>query len=191
MLAVDANGDVANGDEIVAILAFHLGVDLVAVTSMSNLGLHKLLTDHGVRVVTTDVGDRYVLEALYREGGVLGGEQSGHIICLSDHVTGDGLAAALLLCSALTRHPLHTVRRAMIRYPQVTKNLPRAERGALSESLLEAVAEINRGLGDEARVLVRPSGTEPLVRILAEAPTQAEAEDLCATVAALVGKELG
>jgi phosphoglucosamine mutase len=79
----------------------------------------------------------------------------------------------------------------MIRYPQVTKNLPRAERGALSESLLEAVAEINRGLGDEARVLVRPSGTEPLVRILAEAPTQAEAEDLCATVAALVGKELG
>jgi phosphoglucosamine mutase len=191
MLAVDANGDIANGDEIIAILAFHLGVDLVAVTSMSNLGLHKLLTDNGVRVITTDVGDRYVLEALYREGGLLGGEQSGHIICLRDHVTGDGLAAALLLCGALQGHPLHTVRRAMVRYPQVTKNLPRSERGPLPESLLAAVERVNGELGSEARVLVRPSGTEPLVRILAEAQTQAEAEDLCATVAALVGKELG
>jgi phosphoglucosamine mutase len=191
MLTVDANGDVANGDEIIAILAFHLGVDLVAVTSMSNLGLHKLLTDHGIRVITTDVGDRYVLEALYRDGGILGGEQSGHIICLRDHVTGDGLAAALLLCSALEGHPLHTVRRAMIRYPQVTQNLPRSDRGPLPDSLTDAVREVNDGLGDEARVLVRPSGTEPIVRVLAEAPTQAEAEILCAKVAALVTKELG
>jgi phosphoglucosamine mutase len=191
MLAVDANGDVANGDELIAILAFHLNVDLVAVTSMSNLGLHKLLSDHGIRVITTDVGDRYVLEALYRENGVLGGEQSGHIICLRDHVTGDGLAAALLLCAALQGHPLHTVRRAMIRYPQVTKNLPRNGRGPLPDALKRAVEAVNSGLGDEARVLVRPSGTEPLVRVLAEAPTQAEAEELCATVAALVTKELG
>jgi phosphoglucosamine mutase len=191
MLAVDANGDIANGDEIIAILAFHLGVDVVAVTSMSNLGLHKLLTDHGVRVITTDVGDRYVLEALYRDGGVLGGEQSGHIICLRDHVTGDGLAAALLLCGALEGHPLHTVRRAMIRYPQVTRNLPRAARGPLGKHLLEAVERVNSELGAEARVLVRPSGTEPLVRILAEAQTQAEADELCARVAALVGEELG
>jgi phosphoglucosamine mutase len=191
MLAVDANGDIANGDEIVAILAFHLGVDLVAVTSMSNLGLHRLLTEHGIRVLTTDVGDRYVLEALYREGGILGAEQSGHIICLRDHVTGDGLAAALLLCGALEGHPLHTVRRAMIRYPQVTKNIPRTGRGPLPQSLLEAVDEVDVGLGDEARVLVRPSGTEPLVRVLAEAATQADAENLCAKVAALVTKELG
>jgi phosphoglucosamine mutase len=191
MLAVDANGDIANGDEIVAILAFHLGVDLVAVTSMSNLGLHRLLTEHGIRVLTTDVGDRYVLEALYREGGILGAEQSGHIICLRDHVTGDGLAAALLLCGALEGHPLHTVRRAMIRYPQVTKNIPRTGRGPLPQSLLGAVDEVNVGLGDEARVLVRPSGTEPVVRVLAEAATQAEAENLCAKVAALVTQELG
>jgi phosphoglucosamine mutase len=191
MLAVDANGDIANGDEIVAILAFHLGVGVVAVTSMSNLGLHKLLTEHGIRVLTTDVGDRYVLEALYREGGVLGAEQSGHIICLRDHVTGDGLAAALLLCGALEGHPLHTVRRAMIRYPQVTKNIPRTGRGPLPRSLLAAVGDVNAGLGDEARVLVRPSGTEPLVRVLAEAATQAEAENLCAKVAALVTQELG
>jgi phosphoglucosamine mutase len=158
---------------------------------MSNLGLHKLLGDHGIRVLTTDVGDRYVLEALYREGGVLGGEQSGHIICLRDHVTGDGLAAALLLCGALEGHPLHTVRRAMIRYPQVTRNLPREARRPLSTLLLEQIGALNDVLGDEARVLVRPSGTEPLIRILTEAPTLAEAEDLCATVAALVSKELG
>jgi phosphoglucosamine mutase len=191
MLAVDAKGGVANGDEIIAILAFHLGVDLVAVTSMSNLGLHKLMTDHGIRVVTTDVGDRYVLEALYREGGILGGEQSGHIICLRDHVTGDGLAAAMLLCAALEGHPLHTVRRAMIRYPQITQNLPRNGRGPLPPGLVAAVAQVNESLGDEARVLVRPSGTEPLVRVLAEAPTEAEAANLCAKVAALVTKELG
>jgi phosphoglucosamine mutase len=191
MLAVDAKGGVANGDEIIAILAFHLGVDFVAVTSMSNLGLHKLLNDHGIRVVTTDVGDRYVLEALYREGGILGGEQSGHIVCLRDHVTGDGLAAALLLCGALEGHPLHTVRRAMVRYPQLTKNIPRSGRGPLPPALLEAVEAVNRGLGAEARVLVRPSGTEPIVRVLAEAPTEAEAEILCAKVAALVTEELG
>ena len=99
--------------------------------------------------------------------------------------------AALLLCAAVTGHPLHTVRRAMIRYPQVTRNLPRSGRGPLPEGLQTAVESINSELGAEARVLVRPSGTEPLVRVLAEAPTQAEAEDLCATVAALVGKELG
>jgi phosphoglucosamine mutase len=149
------------------------------------------MRERGIRVHTTDVGDRYVLEALQRENAILGGEQSGHIICLRDHVTGDGLAAALLLCGALQGHPLHTVRRAMIRYPQVVQNLPRSERGPLSVELLSQIADLNQGLGDEARVLVRPSGTEPLVRILAEAPTQAEAENLCAKVAALVTKELG
>ena len=93
MLAVDARGQVVDGDQIIAILMLHLEVDLVAVTSMTNIGLHRLAAEHGIRVVTTDVGDRYVLEALRREGGVLGGEQSGHIIYLRDHVTGDGLAA--------------------------------------------------------------------------------------------------
>jgi phosphoglucosamine mutase len=191
MLAVDANGDAVDGDEIIAILALHLGVDLVAVTSMSNLGLHRLLDERGVRVVTTDVGDRYVLEALYREGGILGGEQSGHIICLRDHVTGDGLAAALLLCGALDGRSLAEARAVMPRYPQVTRNIPRAGRGPLPDALRAAVANVDRELGADARVLVRPSGTEPLVRILAEAPTQTEADDLCAKVAALVERELG
>ena len=101
MLAVDERGEAVDGDQILAVLALDLGVDLVAVTTMANLGFHRLMAEHGIRVVTTDVGDRYVLEALRREGGVLGGEQSGHLIYLDGHVTGDGLVAALLLCRAL------------------------------------------------------------------------------------------
>ena len=101
MLAVDEYGTPIDGDQIVAVLAIHLEVDLVAVTTMANLGFHRLMRDSGVRVVTTDVGDRYVLQALRREGGVLGGEQSGHLMYLDGHVTGDGLVAALLLCQAL------------------------------------------------------------------------------------------
>ncbi len=101
MLAVDERGEPVDGDQILAILALALGVDTVVVTVMSNLGLHRLMAEHGIRVVTTPVGDRYVLEALRAEGAALGGEQSGHIIWLRDHVTGDGLAAALLLCRAI------------------------------------------------------------------------------------------
>src|SRR5213082_547127 len=118
MLAVDARGEVVDGDQILAILMLHLGVELVAVTSMANLGLHRLAEERGIRVVTTDVGDRYVLEALRREGGILGGEQSGHIICLRDHVTGDGLAAALLLCDALRGRTLGEAASVMPRLPQ-------------------------------------------------------------------------
>jgi phosphoglucosamine mutase len=191
MLAVDENGNVVDGDQIVAILALHLGVDLVAVTTMTNLGFHRLMEERGVRVITTDVGDRYVLEALYREGGILGGEQSGHIICLRDHVTGDGLAAALLLCAALRGRPLSEAASVMERYPQVKQNLPRKGRGALPQALLDRIEDVNADLDGEGRVLVRPSGTEPVVRVLAEAKNELEAEALCARIAALVVQELG
>jgi phosphoglucosamine mutase len=191
MLAVDERGETVDGDQIVAILALELGVDLVAVTTMTNLGFHRLMEERGVRVITTDVGDRYVLEALYREGGELGGEQSGHIICLRDHVTGDGLAAALLLCAAVRGKKLSEVAAVMERYPQVKQNLPRNGRGPLPDALLEAVERVNGELNGGGRVLVRPSGTEPLVRVLAEAATEAEAEALCARIAALVSQELG
>jgi len=191
MLAVDEHGDTVDGDQIVAILALDLGVDLVAVTSMTNLGFHRLMEEHGVRVVTTDVGDRYVLEALYAEGGILGGEQSGHIICLRDHVTGDGLASALLLCAALRGRSLSEAAAVMERYPQAVQNVPRTGRGPLPASLVEQVAETNEELEGHGRVLVRPSGTEPVVRVLAEAATQEEAESLCARIAALVTQELG
>jgi len=191
MLAVDENGAIVDGDQIVAILALHLGVDLVAVTTMTNLGFHRLMEERGVRVITTDVGDRYVLEALYREGGILGGEQSGHVICLRDHVTGDGLAAALLLCEALRGRTLSEVAGSMVRYPQAKQNLPRRGRGPLPQALIERIEDVNADLNGDGRVLVRPSGTEPVVRVLAEAQTEEEAEALCARIASLVMQELG
>ncbi|HET8895478.1 MAG TPA: phosphoglucosamine mutase [Gaiellaceae bacterium] len=191
MLAVDAEGNALDGDQIVAILALDLQVDMVAVTTMTNLGFHKLMEERNVRVVTTDVGDRYVLEALYREDGVLGGEQSGHIIYLRDHVTGDGLAAALLLCGAMQGRTLSEAAAAMERFPQVMLNVPRAGRGPLPAALVERVDGVNRELNGAARVLVRPSGTEPVVRILAEAATEEESEALCGKIAKLVNEELG
>ena len=190
MLAVDANGEVVDGDQIVAILAVHRGVEVVAVTSMANLGLHQLMADHGIRVVTTDVGDRYVIEALRREGGILGGEQSGHIIWLDGHVTGDGLAAALLLCGALEGRPLAEVAAVMPRFPQAKENVPVA-RKQLTDAIRAEVERVNRELGSRGRVLVRPSGTEPVVRVLAEAENGPDAANLCATIATLVRRELG
>ena len=192
MLAVDADGNALDGDQIVAILALDLDVDVVAVTTMTNLGFHKLMEERGIRVVTTDVGDRYVLEALYREGGVLGGEQSGHIIYLRDHVTGDGLTAALFSAGALCtkgRSPKRQPRWEC--FPQVKLNVPRAGRGPLPAALVATVEEVNRELNGDARVLVRPSGTEPVVRILTEAATQEESEALCGKIAKLVQEELG
>jgi phosphoglucosamine mutase len=190
MLAVDGRGQVVDGDQILAILMLHLDVDLVAVTVMANLGLHRLAEEHGIRVVTTDVGDRYVLEALRREGGLLGGEQSGHIIYLRDHVTGDGLAAALLLCAALEDHPLERAAAVLRRLPQAKENI-RVGRKELSQAVLDEVERLNERLDGKGRVLVRPSGTEPVIRVLAEAETTSEAEGACGTISALVRRELG
>src|SRR5438067_562215 len=136
MLAVDERGEALDGDQILAILALDLGVDLVAVTTMTNLGFHRLMADEGIRVVVTDVGDRYVLEALRREGGLLGGEQSGHIIYLRDHVTGDGLASALLLCAALEGRSLAEAAAVMPHFPQVKENV-RVSRREVPPSVLE------------------------------------------------------
>ena len=190
MLAVDASGKTVDGDEILAIMALHLGVDLVAVTSMTNLGFHKLMAERGVRVVTTDVGDRYVLEALQREGGKLGGEQSGHIIWLEDHVTGDGLVGALLLCRALDGRPLAEVASVMQHYPQVLENVP-VRTKELPVSVTVEVEHLNEKLGHTGRILVRPSGTEPVIRVLAEAETEEESARLCGKISALVRRELG
>ena len=191
MLAVDGNGDVVDGDQILAVLALDRKVDLVAVTVMANMGLHRLMAENGVRVVTTDVGDRYVLEALRREEGILGGEQSGHLIWLDGHVTGDGLVAALLLCNALHGRPLAEVAAVMPRFPQAKENVPVANHGHLNPAIEEEVARLNAELGDRGRVLVRPSGTEPVIRVLAEAESGPEAEALCGRIATLVRRELG
>jgi phosphoglucosamine mutase len=191
MLAVDERGEPVDGDQILAVLALHLGVEGVAVTTMANLGFHRLMEERGVRVVVTDVGDRYVLEALRREGLLLGGEQSGHLIWLEGHVTGDGLVAGLLLCRALGGRAFSEAVAVMPRFPQAMQNLPRAGRGPLPGELLAAVESVNADLDGTGRVLVRPSGTEPVVRVLAEAETPEAAEDLCARIAALVTRELG
>jgi phosphoglucosamine mutase len=190
MLAVDERGETLDGDQILAILAPALGVDLVAVTVMTNLGFHRLMAEHRIRVVTTPVGDRYVLEALRREKGSLGGEQSGHVIWLRDHVTGDGLAAALLLCGALGGRTLSDAAAVLTLYPQVQTNV-RVRRREVPAAILEEAERLSAELGDRGRVLVRPSGTEPVVRVLAEAETEEEAERVSATIARLVEKELG
>jgi len=170
------------------VLALSLGVDTVAVTTMTNLGFHRLMADHGVRVLTTDVGDRYVLEALRAEGAVLGGEQSGHLISLDGHVTGDGLAAALLLCGALDGRSLSEAAGVLDRLPQAKRNVPVATRG-VPAAVREEVERLQAGLDGRGRILVRPSGTEPLVRVLVEAEDEDEADALCASIAALVRKE--
>ena len=190
MLAVDADGQAVDGDQILAVLALDLGVDLVAVTVMTNLGFHRLMGERGIEVVVTDVGDRYVLEALRAHKGVLGGEQSGHLIYLKDHVTGDGLAAALLLCGALKGRTLQEAVAVMPRFPQVQENVPVVTK-FLPSSLLADIEQMNAELGQRSRIIVRPSGTEPVVRVLAEAEDFQEARSLCATISDLVRRELG
>ena len=155
---------------------------------MTNLGFHRLMEERGIRVLTTPVGDRYVLEALRRDGGKLGGEQSGHIMYLEGHTTGDGLVGALLLCRALRESGL-TLRELagqMTRLPQVKANIH-----VRAKEVPEAVREEIDRLAAGARVVVRPSGTEPVVRVLVEAETEEAAETLCGRIATLVSRELG
>jgi len=190
MLAVDERGEPVDGDQILAILALDLGVDLVAVTEMTNHGFHSLMKERGIRVVTTDVGDRYVLEALWREGGLLGGEQSGHVVYLRDHVSGDGLAAALLLCAALRGRSVSEAAAVMPRWAQSKQNVRVASK-ELTQPIREAVARLNGEFGGSGRVVVRPSGTEPLIRVLVEAQNASAAGEACASLAALVQEELG
>ncbi|HEU5212322.1 MAG TPA: phosphoglucosamine mutase [Gaiellaceae bacterium] len=190
VLAVDGDGTPLDGDQLLAVLALALDVDLVAVTVMTNLGLHRLMAEHGIRVVTTDVGDRYVLDALEREGGLLGGEQSGHLIYLRDHVTGDGLAAALLVCGALGGRSLAEAAAVMPRFPQAKEDV-RVARRELTPAIREEVDALNAKLDGNGRILVRPSGTEPVIRVLAEAPDEGAARDLCGSIGALVRRELG
>ena len=188
MLAVDASGEVVDGDQILAICALALGVDVVVVTTMTNMGFHRLIADHGIRVVTTDVGDRYVLEALRAEGGILGGEQSGHVIVLDGHVTGDGLAAALTLCRSLAGRTLAEAAAEMPRFAQAKENIV-VESTTVPPLVISEVARLSRELDGRGRVLVRPSGTEPLIRVLAEAESAEEAAELCASIAELVRRE--
>jgi phosphoglucosamine mutase len=198
VLAVDRRGEVVDGDELIALATLHLRDrgrlegNGVVVTVMTNYGFHSAMEHAGVAVATTDVGDRYVLEELRARGWTLGGEQSGHIIDMGFNRTGDGIAGALLTLEALAGRDL-SERDAMARLPQRLANVRVRDRGALERAVDvgEGVRAAEQALAGRGRVLVRPSGTEPLVRVMVEAPTDEEAEDVCARLVALVERELG
>jgi len=194
VLAVDRTGAVVDGDELIALAALHLRAqgklagDGVAVTVMTNYGFHTAMAAAGIEVATTAVGDRYVLEALRARGWSLGGEQSGHIVELGFAPSGDGIASALLTLEALGATDLAD-RRAMEKLPQrlVNVRLPdraAVERAAADAELAAAIAREEEALAGRGRVLVRPSGTEPLLRVMVEAPSDAEAEETCARLVA-------
>ncbi|HZL48289.1 MAG TPA: phosphoglucosamine mutase, partial [Solirubrobacteraceae bacterium] len=195
---VDRTGAVVDGDELMALAALHLreGERLngggVVVTVMTNYGFHSAMERAGVAVAITQVGDRYVLEELRARGWVLGGEQSGHIIDMSFNRTGDGIAGALLTLEALAGRDL-SERDAMEKLPQRLVNVRVRERGALeaASDVNEAVSAAGAALEGRGRVLVRTSGTEPLVRVMVEAPTDEEADEVCERLAALVERRLG
>ncbi|QNG19586.1 phosphoglucosamine mutase [Rhodococcus triatomae] len=198
-LAVDASGSVIDGDSIMAILALamrdsgDLAGDTLVTTVMSNLGLHLAMKDAGIAVVTTAVGDRYVLEGLRAGGYSLGGEQSGHIVFPAFGTTGDGIHTGLALMArvAQTRRPLAELASVMTALPQVLVNVRVDDKAAVAASslVLDAVEAVERRLGDHGRVLLRPSGTEQLVRVMVEAPdtetAQTTADELAAIVAAV------
>lgn len=194
-IAVDAAGQIVDGDQILAILALDrrergaLPHDTVVVTVMSNLGFRQAMDAHGVRVVDTAVGDRYVLEAMEAGGFVLGGEQSGHVIQRDLATTGDGLLTAAHLCGVVARSgkPLASLAAVMSRLPQVLRNVRLQSR---PDDLLDRVsAELRAAeaeLGDGGRVLLRPSGTEPVVRVMVEAGTESHAAEVAGRLAAAV-----
>ena len=195
-LAVDARGQVVDGDQILAILALamleagHLPHDTAVVTVMSNLGFRLAMAREGVTVVETAVGDRYVLEAMRAGGYGLGGEQSGHVIMTEHATTGDGTLTALQLLArcAATGKPLDELAAVMDRLPQVLLNVSGVDRSGVDscEPLQAAVREVEAELGATGRVLLRPSGTEPVVRVMVEAPDKARADAVAARLAEVV-----
>ncbi|WP_026314092.1 phosphoglucosamine mutase [Actinomadura flavalba] len=184
-LAVTAAGDVVDGDQIMAILALELreagklAGDTVVATVMSNLGFKIAMRDAGLNVVETAVGDRYVLESMKEHGYNFGGEQSGHVIMLDSATTGDGVLTGLHLLAAVARsgRPLDELAKVMTRLPQVLVNVRDVDRTRVKTSpeLSAAIEAEEAALGTTGRVLIRPSGTEPMVRVMVEAPTQEEA----------------
>ena len=195
-LAVDASGEVVDGDQILAVLALglrdagRLAHDTVVSTVMANLGFRLALQAEGLRVVETAVGDRYVLEAMRVGGFVLGGEQSGHVVLSESATTGDGLLTAVHLLGrvAATKTPLAELAAVMQRLPQVLLNVSGVDKSRVEQDaeVRDAVAAAERELGDHGRVLLRPSGTEPVVRVMVEAPTADQAREVADRLAGVV-----
>jgi phosphoglucosamine mutase len=198
VLAVDGSGKVHDGDELIALAARGMQArgELgegggVAVTVMTNYGFHRAMEEAGIEVAVTQVGDRYVIDEMRRRGWRLGGEQSGHIIAADFVFTGDGTAAALTAMRELGEAGLESAV-PMEKLPQVLVNVKVADREAIADAkpVWEAVERENAALEGRGRVLLRPSGTEPLVRVMVEAPTQEEADEVCNRLVELVRAEL-
>ncbi len=199
-LAVDAAGNIIDGDQIMAILAVSmkergkLTHDTLVATVMSNLGLRLAMAEHGITMIETRVGDRYVLEALAESGAVLGGEQSGHVIMAEYATTGDGIMTGLHLAAEIARtgKSLTELASVMTVYPQVMVNVKGVNRESLGgdDTIAAAVVVAQERLGSKGRVLLRPSGTEPLVRVMVEASDQAIADEIANDLAAIVTKRL-
>lgn len=198
VLAVDANGNLVDGDQIMVICAKHLkekGLlknDTLVVTVMSNLGLHTALKESGIKVLETQVGDRYVMEKMLASGAILGGEQSGHIIFLDHNSTGDGIVTGLQLLAVMqeTKQPLAQLAAQMERYPQLLRNVRVTDKQAVMSSpqLAAAIAEGEQQLAGTGRILVRPSGTEPIMRVMAEAKDQQQLVAVVEKIVAMVEK---
>lgn len=196
MLAVDHTGRVVDGDELMALFALdlrgagRLAHDTLVVTVMSNLGLRRAMADRGITIVETPVGDRHVLEALSSGGYSLGGEQSGHLVFTDHSTTGDGVLSAALLCDLVTRRggPLsELVAGTMTRLPQVLVNVALADPAPdIAERIVGELAAVRDELGPDGRVLVRPSGTEPVARVMVEADDEATARSAADRLAAAV-----
>jgi phosphoglucosamine mutase len=199
-LAVDAQGNVVDGDQIMAVLALamrdqgKLARDTVVGTVMSNLGFKLAMRREGISLVETAVGDRYVLEAMRANGYNLGGEQSGHVVLLDYATTGDGTLTALHLLARMadTGRSLADLASVMTQLPQVLINVRGVDKSAADTSpgLSAAVAAAQGQLGETGRVLLRPSGTEPVVRVMVEAPTDTQARAVAEELAAAVAREI-
>lgn len=199
-LAVDEQGQVIDGDQIMVICALHLMQqgklkdNTLVTTVMSNIGLHKAIKDAGGKLVITPVGDRYVLEAMAEKGYVLGGEQSGHIIFLDYNTTGDGILTALQLIAAVKQSgkKLSELGSLMTRYPQLLVNIRVKSKAGweTNQAIAAAIAAGEAELGDSGRILVRPSGTEPLIRVMAEGPSQPDLQRIVEAIAVVVKEQL-
>lgn len=200
-LCVDEKGQVIDGDHILVMCAMDmmkegkLPYNTVVTTVMANIGFHQAIKKAGGRAEITKVGDRYVLENMLKNGYKIGGEQSGHIIFTDFSTTGDGLITALQVLSSLKRsgRKASDLTALMTTYPQLLVNVKVAtkEGWETNEAIKEAIAEGDKELGENGRILVRPSGTEPLIRVMAEGPDQAQLDRICHAIADVVKKEQG
>ncbi len=200
VIAIDEHGDIVDGDHMLCIAAIDLASrdalrgNAVVVTVMSNLGLRHALAGRGIEVVETPVGDRHVISVLAERGLALGGEQSGHIIFADHATTGDGTLTGIMLLDAMARtgRPLSELAAVMKSFPQVLRNVRVADRAALDAAALDtAVAAGIAELGDDGRVLVRPSGTEPVVRVMVEAASAGQADQVAARLVDAVEQAYG